>query len=173
MLQRRHEPTSADRELGDCRFERFNIETVGRMHWNFNDMKSQALCGLQAPVECWRFDRNGVARTGYALQSEVQRLKCACSYDDLVDPDRHSEAQISLRDLSSKIDAPGRQTFDGGPGVQMPCATAQAPSQFWPGKLHRTWKGGTERYHFPISRCLQRFENKIADRETCGTCPRP
>jgi hypothetical protein len=40
-----------------------------------------------------------------------------CGDDDLVDPDRHSEAQISLRDLSSKIDAARRKTFDRGPGV--------------------------------------------------------
>src|ERR1700733_1054488 len=173
MLQRRHEPTGADRELGDRRLERFYLETVGRMHGDFNDIEPQALCGLQAPVECGRFDRNGVARTGYTLQREVQRLKGPRGDDDLIDTDRHAESQIPLRDLSSKIDAPGRQTFDGRPRIQMARAAAEASSQFWPGKLHRTWEGRTERHDFPISRRLQRLENKIADRQTRGTCLRP
>src|ERR1700722_4192153 len=173
MLQRRHEPTGADRKLRDGRLERFDIKTVGRMHGDFNDVKSQALRGLQAPVKCRRFDRDGVAGAGYALQSEVKRFKCPCGDDDLVDPDRHSETQIPLRDLASKIDAAGRKAFDRGPGVQGPWATAQASSQFWPGKLHRTWKSRSERHHFPISRRLQRFENQIANREARRTCLRP
>jgi hypothetical protein len=87
------------------------------MHRNFDYMKTEALCGLQAAVKCRRFDGNGVARTGHALQSETQCFESPGGDDNLFDADRHPQSQISLGNLLPKVDASGRETLDGTPRI--------------------------------------------------------